>query len=60
MMGKSLTTLDVPVVKGTSGILIMKNRIQPGKMSLTCIRCQMCFCLPHGIGTLSAGETCHD
>lgn len=42
MMGKALTSLDVPVVKGTSGILILSNeearRIRPN----TCIRCSKC------------------
>lgn len=42
MMGKALTSLDVPVVKGTSGILILSKeearRIRPN----TCIRCSKC------------------
>jgi len=42
MMGKSLTTLDVPVVKGTSGILIMKDAESARESVLNCIRCSKC------------------
>jgi electron transport complex protein RnfC len=43
MMGKALNATDVPVVKGTSGILLFKeeeaNRIEPSN----CIRCGKCI-----------------
>jgi Na+-translocating ferredoxin:NAD+ oxidoreductase subunit C len=42
MMGKALSTLDVPVVKGTSGIvLISANEAHRNEM-LPCIRCTRC------------------
>ncbi len=42
MMGKALNSLDVPVVKGTSGILIM-NKIESGRPAVqNCIRCSKC------------------
>jgi electron transport complex protein RnfC len=42
MMGKALTSLDVPVVKGTSGILIMPKDESSRKPVLNCIRCSKC------------------
>jgi len=42
MMGKALTSLDVPVVKGTSGILIMKESESSRDNVLNCIRCSKC------------------
>ena len=42
MMGKALTSLDVPVVKGTSGILIMKESESSREIVLNCIRCSKC------------------
>ena len=42
MMGKALTSLDVPVVKGTSGILIMKESDSARENVLNCIRCSKC------------------
>jgi len=42
MMGKALTSLDVPVVKGTSGILIMPEKESSRKPVLNCIRCSKC------------------
>ncbi len=42
MMGKALTTLDVPMTKGSSGLLIMPSlEAQRGKMK-NCIRCAKC------------------
>ncbi|NPD45151.1 MULTISPECIES: electron transport complex subunit RsxC [unclassified Lentimicrobium] len=42
MMGKALLNTDVPVVKGTSGILIMpENESKRGETS-NCIRCAKC------------------
>ncbi|KAF5062218.1 Electron transport complex subunit RnfC [anaerobic digester metagenome] len=43
MMGKALTSLDVPVVKGTSGILIMKGAESKRAAALNCIRCGRCI-----------------
>ncbi|MBC8488395.1 MAG: electron transport complex subunit RsxC [Bacteroidetes bacterium] len=42
MMGKALTSLDVPVVKGTSGILIMKEEESDREIIKNCIRCSKC------------------
>ncbi len=42
MMGKALNELDVPVTKGTSGILILDDEEAHRKQSKVCIRCTKC------------------
>ncbi len=42
MMGKALNSLDVPVVKGTSGILVIREKEAYRKPELNCIRCAKC------------------
>jgi electron transport complex protein RnfC len=42
MMGKALNSLDVPVVKGTSGILIMNKKESSRAKVFNCIRCAKC------------------
>jgi Na+-translocating ferredoxin:NAD+ oxidoreductase subunit C len=42
MMGKALNTLDVPVTKGTSGILVIPAEEAFRKTELNCIRCARC------------------
>lgn len=42
MMGKAITTLDVPIVKGSSGILIMDDGESNRKPESACIRCSKC------------------
>lgn len=42
MMGKALTTMDVPVVKGTSGILVVPLNESKRKDEGSCIRCSRC------------------
>lgn len=42
MMGKALTTLDVPITKGTSGILLIRNLEARRKEMKNCIRCSKC------------------
>ncbi|WP_163712070.1 electron transport complex subunit RsxC [Mangrovibacterium lignilyticum] len=42
MMGKAIASLDVPVTKGTSGILIMPDQDAKRKTSQNCIRCGRC------------------
>jgi len=42
MMGKALSTLDVPVVKGTSGIVLIREPEAHRKEVLPCIRCTRC------------------
>jgi electron transport complex protein RnfC len=43
MMGKALTSLEVPVVKGTSGILIMSEKESRRIPVINCIRCARCI-----------------
>lgn len=43
MMGKALTSLEVPVVKGTSGILVMPESESRRIPVLHCIRCARCI-----------------
>ncbi len=42
MMGKALLNTDVPVVKGTSGILIMAENESKRNEATNCIRCAKC------------------
>lgn len=42
MMGKALNSLDVPMAKGTSGILIMPEDESKRKDDKPCIRCTKC------------------
>ncbi len=42
MMGKALNSMEVPVVKGTSGILIMTQKEAKRCESQNCIRCGKC------------------
>jgi len=43
MMGKALTTIDSPVVKGTSGILLMSEKKSRRVVVQNCIRCARCI-----------------
>ena len=50
MMGKALNSLDVPVVKGASGILIMPAKLSQRKKEVNCIRCAKCVSVcPQGL-----------
>jgi Na+-translocating ferredoxin:NAD+ oxidoreductase subunit C len=42
MMGKALNDLDIPVTKGTSGILILDDKEAHRNSSKVCIRCAKC------------------
>ncbi len=42
MMGKAVATMDVPVVKGTSGILLMREDASHRPVEGPCIRCSKC------------------
>lgn len=42
MMGRAVSSLNVPVTKGTSGILLMEKEESKRKEVLTCIRCSRC------------------
>lgn len=43
MMGKAMNDLDVPVTKGTSGILVFDQKEVPRKPLQNCIRCARCL-----------------
>ncbi|MHC1775146.1 MAG: electron transport complex subunit RsxC [Lentimicrobium sp.] len=43
MMGKALTSIEVPVVKGTSGILILPEKESRRVPVVNCIRCARCI-----------------
>ncbi len=50
MMGKTLLNTEVPVVKGSSGILLMKNEASKRKPESPCIRCSKCtYVCPMGL-----------
>ncbi|NLK30666.1 MAG: electron transport complex subunit RsxC [Aminobacterium colombiense] len=42
MMGMSINSLDVPVVKGTSGIIALSEKAAPLNEEYSCIRCGRC------------------
>lgn len=42
MMGLAVTSLDTPVMKGTSGILIYKEEDLPNLNQYKCMRCGRC------------------
>ena len=42
MMGKAITTLEVPVTKGTSGILLFPEKESKREEIQSCIRCAKC------------------
>lgn len=60
MMGKSLLNLNVPVVKGTSGVLLMGGREATRGAVQPCIRCAKCVAVcpmglePYLLATASA------
>ncbi len=43
MMGRALASLNVPVTKGTSGILLMQKEESKRKEVIACIRCSRCL-----------------
>ena len=50
MMGKALNSLDIPIVKGASGILIMPKELAKRKTEVNCIRCAKCVSVcPQGL-----------
>jgi len=42
MMGRAVASLDIPVTKGTSGILLMQNEESKRTEYIECIRCSRC------------------
>jgi electron transport complex protein RnfC len=59
MMGKSISDINVPIIKGTSGILVMNEAEAHRKKDQNCIRCSRCVKAcpmglePHLLMTLS-------
>lgn len=50
MMGKAITSVDVPVVKGSSGVLLMKKEESSRRIESPCIRCSKCtYVCPMGL-----------
>jgi electron transport complex protein RnfC len=50
MMGKALLNTDVPVVKGSSGILLMESKVSSRQKETACIRCSRCtYVCPMGL-----------
>jgi len=43
MMGKALNSLEVPVIKGTSGILVLPSSESGRNTPVNCIRCAKCI-----------------
>ena len=43
MMGKALNSLEVPIIKGTSGIIVMPDTESSRKPIQNCIRCSKCI-----------------
>jgi len=43
MMGKAIASMDIPVTKGTSGVLFIPEREAKRKQIQTCIRCGRCL-----------------
>jgi len=42
LMGKAQSTMEVPVIKGTSGILLLTEQVSGRQKILNCIRCAKC------------------
>ena len=50
MMGKALASLQIPIVKGSSGILLMEDNESKRKPENPCIRCSKCtYVCPMGL-----------
>lgn len=50
MMGKAIKNTDVPITKGTSGILVISEEEASRKEAKNCIRCSQCvFVCPMGL-----------
>ncbi len=62
MMGKAVSNTEIPVTKGTSGILVVQEPEAKRKESKTCIRCSRCVSVcpmglePYLLMTLSEKE----
>lgn len=62
MMGKAVTNIDIPVSKGTSGVLIINEKEGHRKTAMNCIRCGRCVSVcpmglePYMLMTLSENK----
>lgn len=57
MMGKAITSTDVPVTKGSSGILIMTEKESKRIKTHNCIRCSRCtYVCPMGLEPFILGQ----
>jgi len=62
MMGVAVSSLDTPVLKGTSGVLVLSEGETPSQHSYPCIRCGRCldacpvFLNPQRLGNLATKE----
>jgi electron transport complex protein RnfC len=62
MMGVAVASLDTPVLKGTSGVLVLSKGETPPRDSHPCIRCGRCldacpvFLNPQRLGNLATNE----
>ncbi len=59
MMGQAIASLDVPVTKGVSGILVFRHQdmvAQDGRKTYPCIKCGECVeCCPMGLNPSTLG-----
>tara|TARA_Y100000031_G_scaffold96965_1_gene106379 strand:+ start:5457 stop:6797 length:1341 start_codon:yes stop_codon:yes gene_type:complete len=50
MMGKAISSVDIPIVKGSSGVLLMKKEESSRRVESPCIRCSKCtYVCPMGL-----------
>lgn len=42
MMGAALSSADVPVIKGSSGLLVFSEELAPNRQTQNCLRCGKC------------------
>ncbi len=64
MMGKALNSFDVPVIKGTSGLLVLDEQESRRRPVMNCIRCSRCISVcpmglePYLLMTLAERRMC--
>lgn len=50
MMGKAISSVEIPIVKGSSGVLLMKKEESSRRVESPCIRCSKCtYVCPMGL-----------
>jgi electron transport complex protein RnfC len=66
MMGIALNRTDIPVMKGTSGVLLLPEDESHREQSMTCIRCGRCVNVcpmnlePYLLNQLAQQESCDE